>query len=175
MKKLTVAIFVFIFVLLAVDAMAERQLGIGYGTQFRGHTNLSQLEVFYRKSLPYSTQWGEKTEVKTGLEFAGAIIREDVTKSKNAGRLSLMPMVTVSPYKYINFIAGVGVGAVFGETDFPRHKLGGPLCFLAKVGLQLLFTDTFSFEYSYFHQSNGGIYDHNGSLNMHRMAVICHF
>jgi len=175
MQKLTIAILILAIVFLPVELMAEMQLGIGYGKQFRGYTNLEQVEVFYRLSLPYATQWGEKTDVATNLEFAGAIIREDVADSNYAGRFSLMPLVTVSPYKYLNFIAGVGVGAMVGETDFTRHKLGGPFCFLSKIGLLLHLTDAVSLEFTYFHQSNADIYEHNGSLNMHRIAVSYHF
>lgn len=119
--------------------------------------------------------WGETTEVKTGLELAGAIVHEDSSETDDGGRFSLMPQVIITPHKMINFIVGFGAGFMVGETEFTKHNLGGSFCLVSKVGLQFVISDVIGLEYTFFHQSNAGIYDYNASLNMNQVALTFHF
>lgn len=176
MKRLQV-VLVALFILLCATvniASAKLQLGAGYGREFRGNTELEQFEAFLRLPVPYSTQWGE-WDVDTGLELAGAAIHERGADNDDTGRFSLMPYMTLSPNKVIRLMAGIGAGFMAGETDFTDHNLGGSFCFVSKFGVQLVISDLVGLEYTFFHQSNGGIYDYNASLNMNQIALTFHF
>ena len=158
----------------AAPALAETQLGASYGKEFRGNKNLEQIEAFVRFGLPYKSEWGT-VAVRSGLELAGAIIHEDKADNDDAGRFSLMPQIVMSPNEVLHFIAGFGAGFMVGETEFTDHNLGGSFCLLSKVGLQLVLAKTVGLEYTFYHQSNAGIYDYNASLNMHQIALTFHF
>ncbi len=176
MKRLQ-AVIVALFVLLCATvnvASAKIQLGAGYGREFRGNTDLEQFEAFLRLPIPYSTQWGE-WNVDTGLELAGAAINERGAGTDETGRFSLMPYLTLSPHKAIRLMAGLGAGFMAGETEFTDHNLGGSFCLVSKLGLQLVISDTVGLEYTFYHQSNAGIYDYNASLNMNQLALTFHF
>ena len=62
-----------------------------------------------------------------------------------------------------------------GDTEFTDQNLGGEFFWSSKLGLQLLLGSRFGIEYSYYHQSNAGIYEYNASLNMHQLALTLRF
>lgn len=154
---------------------AGGQLGIGYGQEFRGNTDLSQIELFYRMPLSYSRALGEQWKLSTNLEFSGAVLDDNNSDTSSSGMLSLMPQVMLSPNDYLSFLAGLGAGGILGETEFEDHNLGGPFFLSSKVGVQLLLGKHVGLEYNFYHQSNAGIYDYNASLNMHLVALSYKF
>jgi hypothetical protein len=89
---------------------------------------------------------------------------------------SVMPsLVLSSPAGQVDLIAGVGVGWMFGETDFgddgDQHDLGGPFFLQGQVGFRVNVTDKVFVGYRYFHQSNAGIYNHNASVNINQIEL----
>ena len=159
----------------SVASASSGQLGVGYGQELRGNTDISQVELFYRMSLFYQKDLGDVWKLSTALEFAGAVIDDSESETSSTGRLSLMPQMILSPNDMAHFIVGFGSGFMMGETDFEDHNLGGPFFLSSKVGFLLVFGEHFGLVYNYYHQSNAGIYDYNASLNMHHVAVLYKF
>ena len=161
----------------AVSSFAEMstQLGVGYGTQFRGNKDLEQYEVFWRQPLPYKTTLGETWNLATDIEFGAALLRESGSGHTGTGRFSLMPQVILSPHDMVNFIIGFGAGFMAGETEFEDHDLGGAFLLSSKLGVQVVLGEHWGLEYVFYHQSNAGLYDHNASLNMHQLAFAYNF
>ena len=155
--------------------MTPGQLGLGYGKEFRGNTDISQFELFYRHPLSYKKELGDVWKLSTDLEFGGAIIDEKDSENSATGRLSLMPQMMLSPNDTVHFIFGVGTGFMMGETEFTDHNLGGPFFFSARFGFQLILGKHVGLEYSFYHQSNAGIYDYNASLNMNSVSISYKF
>jgi len=169
--------FVIIFIAGASSSFAEMsaQLGVGYGKQFRGNTDLAQYEIFWRQPLPYETTLGDTWNVSTDIELGGALIVESGSDNDGTGRFSIMPQVILSPHDMVNFVFGFGAGFMVGETEFTDHDLGGTFLLNSKVGVQLVFGKHWGLEYTFYHQSNAGIYDHNASLNMNQLAFVYNF
>jgi hypothetical protein len=169
--------FFFIFIAGASSSFAEMstQLGVGYGKQFRGNTDLAQYEIFWRQPLPYETTLGDNWNISTGIEFGAALLRESGSNNDGTGRFSIMPQVILSPHDMVNFIVGVGAGFMEGETDFTDQNLGGAFLINSKVGVQVIFGEHWGLEYTFYHQSNAGIYDHNSGLNMNLLAFVYNF
>lgn len=147
------------------------QLGVGYGKEFRGNTDLSQIELYYRMPLSYQKDLGEVWKLSTDVEFAGAIIDDNDSETSSTGRLSLMPQMVLCPNDSVHFLFGVGLGFMMGETNFYDHNLGGPFFLSAKFGIQCILWDHLGLEYNFYHQSNAGIYEYNASLNMNYVGL----
>lgn len=156
---------------------AENQLGIGYGKEFRGNTDLEQVELFWRYQLPYSKTFADNSHLLLLLEVAGAALqeRDSRTNDDTTLRFSLMPQAVYVPSSRLRMLAGFGAGFMHGNTEFDDHNLGGAFLLLSKLGLQFFVTDWCSIEYDYFHQSNAGIYDKNDSLNMNYISLSFSF
>jgi len=159
----------------SVVSAASGQLGVGYGKELLGNTDISQLELFYRMPLSYQKELGDVWKLSTVLEFGGAIIDDSESETSSTGRLSLMPQMLLSPNDAVHFILGFGSGFMMGETEFDHHNLGGPFFLSSKVGVLFVIAQHFGVEYNYYHQSNAGIYDYNTSLNMHHIALSYQF
>lgn len=170
---------IFISLLFSTGAYSETsetegQLGLGYGKQFFRNTDISQYELFWRQPLPWKKQWSN-IELTTKLEIGGALVAESGSDRSTAGRFSLMPQLHLQSGEMINFILGFGVGFMAGETAFTDHDLGGPFLLASKFGIQFLLGENWGVEYTYYHQSNGGIYEPNASLNMNQLALTYRF
>jgi Lipid A 3-O-deacylase (PagL) len=159
----------------SVVSAASGQLGVGYGKQLLGNTDISQLELFYRMPLSYQKELGDVWKLSTAIEFGGAIIDDSESETSTTGRLSLMPQMLLSPNDAVHFFIGLGSGFMMGETKFEDHDLGGPFFLSSKVGVLFVIAEHFGVEYNYYHQSNGGIYDFNASLNMHHLSLSYRF
>jgi hypothetical protein len=158
----------------SVVAAASGQLGVGYGKAL-GNAEISQFELFYRLPLSYQKDLGDVWKLSTALEFGGAIIDDYDSETSSTGRLSLMPQMVLSPSDTVHFIFGFGPGFMMGETEFDGHNLGGPFFFSSKVGVLFVIAQNLGLEYNYYHQSNAGIYDYNGSLNMLQVTLSYRF
>ncbi|MFT5697735.1 MAG: hypothetical protein ACI8ZB_000589 [Desulforhopalus sp.] len=159
----------------SVASAGQGQLGVGYGKEFRGNTDIAQIELFYRMPLSYQKDLGDVWKLSTALEFAGAVIDDSDSETSSTGRLSVMPQMMLSPNETVHFLVGLGAGAMMGETEFAGHNLGGPVFLSSKIGLQLILGKHFGLEYNFYHQSNAGIYDYNASLNMNYIALSYQF
>jgi len=151
------------------------EVGLGYGREMRGETDLEQYELFGRQSLSYTAEWGDTIKLSSVLEYGAALIHYYGPDDAVTGRFSVMPMVILSLYKNINVLTGIGAGFMVGQTDFGEHELDGPIMFNAKIGLQVLLGESWGVEYTFYHQSNGSIYDNNDSLNMNQLALTFRF
>ena len=147
------------------------ELGLGYGKQFLGNTEIEQYEWNVRAPLPFKWKFCSDLTVFSAVEAAMARLREAHSENDQTARFSLMPQVILNPHPNINFIIGLGTGFMVGGTEFTKHDLGGSLLFSSKVGIQYLLGQHWNVGYVYYHQSNGGIYEHNASLNMHQLAL----
>ncbi|MGW8194587.1 MAG: acyloxyacyl hydrolase [Desulforhopalus sp.] len=173
-------IFSLSFVLIAVVAAStcaatSSQVGFGYGQQFRGNTDILQYEIFWRKSLPYTKNFGDDWQLVTGVEAGFAWLLASPSADSATARFSVMPEAGLRFREHVKCFVGFGAGYMYGETDLPRQNLGGAFLFGSKVGLEVLLSDSWGVEGVYYHQSNGGIYDYNASLNMLQVSLSYHF
>lgn len=159
---------------IAMPAMAV-EIGGTYGREFLHNTDVEQYELFVRVPLPYQKQTDSGWKIASAVEIGAATIREKNSDNDSAGRFSVMPQVSLSPHQNINFFVGLGAGFMVGNTEFTDQDLGGEFLLASKVGLEFLLGEHFKIGYSYYHQSNAGIYEHNSSLNMHQLALSCSF
>lgn len=157
-----------------IPAMAT-EIGGDYGKEFVHNTHVEQYEVFVREPLPFSRQTDAGLKISSAVEISVATIREASSDNDPAGRFSVMPQVFLSPHQNINFFVGLGAGFMVGNTEFTDENLGGAFLFASKLGLQFLLGEHWSLGYSYYHQSNAGIYDHNIGLNLHQLAFSYSF
>lgn len=162
--------------LLCSVAFAENtgQLGLGYGQEFHKNSDISQYEIFWRHNLPYTKQ-ATNWKLRTALEFGAAILDERGSDNSPTGRFSLMPQIHFGSGDVINLIVGLGAGFMAGHTEFTNQDLGGSFFLSSKLGLQLLLGSRWGLEYTFYHQSNAGIYDQNSGLSMHHLAVTLRF
>ena len=174
-SKITLLLLVLGCTVASPGTLPAAEVGFSYGREMRSHTELEQYEIFDRHPLPYTADWGDTVKVSTAVELGAALIHYYGADDAVTGRFSATPMVIVSPLKNFNILAGIGAGFMVGQTEFGKHDLSGPLLFTGKVGLQLLLGEKWGIEYTFFHQSNGSIYDHNDSLNMNQLAVTFRF
>ena len=156
-------------------ATLAAEVGFGYARDIRNSLDLEQYEVFDRLALPYTADWGNLGTLSTAVEFGAALIRYYGDDDAVTGRFSAMPMAVLSPHENINILAGFGAGFMVGQTQFGEHYLDGPILFNAKVGVQLLLSESWGIEYTFYHQSNFSIYEHNNSLNMNQLSVTFRF
>ncbi len=151
------------------------EIGGTYGREFLHNTDVEQYELFVRAPLPYQKQTDSGLKIATAVEIGAATIRERSGDTDSAGRFSVMPQVSLSPHQNLNFFVGLGAGFMVGNTEFTDQNLGGEFLLASKLGLEILLGDHFKIGYSYYHQSNAGIYEYNSSLNMHQLALSCSF
>lgn len=147
------------------------QLGFGYGREFRGNRELHQYELTWRQPLPWKKLVADTLPLSTAIELGMALIDERGSDESPTFRLALMPRATLEVHDNLHLFAGLGPGFMTGETEFTDHNLGGRFCINSKLGVQVLFGERLGLEYSFYHQSNAGIYDYNASLNMHHLAI----
>jgi hypothetical protein len=165
-----------LFSCMAASASAiATEIGVDYGKQFLDNTNLAQYELHIREPLSFARQFESGLKVSSAVEIGMAIVKETESDNDPAGRFSAMPQMILSPHENINFFVGIGAGFMVGNTEFTDHNLGGAALVASKVGIQFLLGGHWGLGYTYYHQSNGGIYDYNASLNMHQLAFTYAF
>ncbi len=174
-KKILVLLFMVCGIVSLPHTLPAAEVGLGYGRETRSQTQLEQYELFDRYPLPYTTDWGDTIQITTVVELAAALIHYYGPDDAVTGRFSATPMVIVSLRHNINILAGIGAGFMVGQTEFGEHDLSGPFLFTGKIGLQILLGENWGVEYTFFHQSNGNMYDSNDSLNMNELAVTFRF
>lgn len=177
MKTIHTFLFYCIFcscVITANPAMST-EVGVGFGQEFRDNTDLQQYEVFIRQPLPFKKEFDSGFQVLSAVEVGAAMLREKGGDSDEGGRILAMPQMILSPHPRVNGIIGFGAGFMFGETRFGDQDLGGDFMLASKIGIQFLLGQHWNVGYVYYHQSNGGIYEHNNGLNMHNIIFSYSF
>lgn len=157
------------------QALATDSLTMGAGFNFRGNTSLRQLTVGLNHELPMTTE-GQGWRIRYSVELEGADIIGDGVDgdTRQTFRLSLMPQAHLWLGEMVRLTAGLGAGFMAGEVEFEDHDLGGPFLLNSKLGAELVM-GSWSVGYTFYHQSNAGIYDNNASLNMNCVGVSFHF
>lgn len=153
----------------------ENQFGFGYGQEFKHNTDISQYEIFYRHPLFFEKDLGLTWKLKSAIEISAALIDEKGSDHSPTTRFSMMPLVVLTPADWIIFTIGLGTGAMVGNTNFTDQNLGGAILFSSKVGLEVIWGSQWALGYTFFHQSNVGIYNHNQGLNINQISIVYYF
>lgn len=156
--------------LLAPHALATESGG-GVGLQLLGNTDLVQYELRIRELLPHATKLAGRFAVSSAVEVSLGVVRESDVANSELGRFAVIPELLVDLHPRLQLLAGLGAGFMGGDGEFTRHDLGGPFFLASKFGCRLPVTATWGLEMLYYHQSNGGLYEHNASLNMPMIGV----
>jgi hypothetical protein len=151
------------------------ELGGSYGREFLHNIHIEQYELFFRAPLPYQKQADSGWKISSVVEIGAATVRETSSDKDSAGRFSVMPQLGFFPHQNINYFMGLGAGFMVGNTEFTDQDLGGEFLLASKLGLEVLVGEHFKIGYSYYQQSNAGIYEHNASLNMDQVALFYAF
>jgi hypothetical protein len=173
-KILWRSVFLLLILVTPATSMAT-EVGGGYSRQLLGNIGLEQYEIFVREPLAYKTSLSDGLQLSSAVEFAMAIIREDDVAHSEVGRFFLMPQLVLKPNDRMHFFAGLGAGFMGGDGEFTKHNLGGSFFLASKLGMRIFFSKDWGLEYGYYHQSNGGMYDYNASLNMLQLAIFLNY
>lgn len=170
-KKLLLIVLTVTFCLLSNAAQADlSKVGLRYGKGFQD-ADFDQYDLFVSMELPWRTEvssgWVLRSEIDV---FLSALTWDGDTAVKP----SVMPNLVLStPGGRVDIIAGLGVGYMFGETDFgddsDQQNLGGPFFLQGQLGFRLNVTDDIFLGYRYYHQSNADIYSENDSVNLNQL------
>lgn len=154
-------------VIVAITGMARSsEIGGSIGLQLLGNTDLVQYEMDIRQPLPHSTTLGGRVKVTSAVEVSLGLARENDVAHSGIGRFALIPELIAELHPRLEILGGIGAGFMGGDGEFTKHNLGGPFFFASKFGLRLPVTPSWGVTLLYYHQSNGGLYEHNSSLNM---------
>lgn len=153
--------------IVAISGMARgSEVGGSVGLQLIGNTDLVQYEMDIRQLLPYSTTLGGRVKVTSAIEMSLGLARENDVAHSEIGRFALIPELIAELHPRLEVLGGIGAGFMGGDGEFTKHNLGGPFFFALKFGVRLPVTPSWGVALLYYHQSNGGLYEHNASLNM---------
>lgn len=142
------------------------EIGGSIGLQLLGNTDLVQYEMEIRQPLPFSTTFGGRVKVASAIEMSLGLVRENGVVHSEIGRFAFIPELIAELHPRLEILAGIGAGFMGGNDEFTKHNLGGPIFFASKIGVRLPVTPSWGVALLYYHQSNGGLYEHNASLNM---------
>ena len=172
-KGLCIVATVF-FCITATTSWAElASVGIGYGKGFRG-TDFKQLNLQFSVDLPLHRLNRNSWVLRSDIEGILSVL---TWGDDTAFKPSIMPNIILSsPGGKLDLLAGIGFGYMIGETTFGGdHDLGGPFFFQSKIGFHIGLTSNTYVGYHYYHQSNGGTYSSNDSVNSNHIEVIWKF
>jgi hypothetical protein len=188
-----IRIVVCVAVLALTPVAMATEVGGGYSRQLLNNTDIEQYEMVVRQPLAFKAELGSSSaqtkrmpsrymaafgwdlRVSSVVEMAMAVIREADTAGPVVGKFAIMPQLVLRPYDRLNWFFGLGAGFMGGDTAFFEHDLGGNFFLASKIGTRLLLGENWGGELVYYHQSNGGIYEHNASLNMCQLAFFYRF
>lgn len=145
-------------------------VGLRYGRSF-GDTDFEQYDLSASLDLPWRKTYSSNWLLRTGLEGMASVLTWD---GDTAFKPSLMTnLLLSSPGGRVDFIVGLGLGVMIGDTEFDDgdHDLGGPFFLQGQAGFRLGLTDNVFIGYRYFHQSNAEIYESNDSVNIHEVEI----
>lgn len=172
MKSLLTALMSVSMTVVATSAMARgSEIGGNFGLQLVGNTDLVQYEMDIRQPLPFSTTLGGRVKVTSAVEVSLGLARENDVAHSELGRFALIPELIAELHPRLEILAGIGAGFMGGDGEFTKHNLGGSFFFASKFGLRLPVTPSWGVALLYYHQSNGGLYEHNASLNMQMVGI----
>lgn len=140
-----------------------------YGKGFRG-TDFDQYDLSATMDLPWQKKCAGDWLLHADVEGILSLL---TWSGDTAVKPSIMPNLIIStPEGLIDFIAGLGLGVMLGDTEFDGdHDLGGAFFFQGQAGFRVNVTDTIFVGYRYYHQSNAGLYNSNDSVNLNQIEV----
>jgi hypothetical protein len=155
----------------AGSGAAETSFGLPYGRGF-GDKEFNQYDLHLNLALPWEKSLSSGWRMHGDLETILSLLELE----EQAFKPSLMSnLVLSSPEGKVDVFFGVGFGAMFGETEFPAEdetfNLGGAFFLQGQAGVRVYMTDHFFAGCRYYHQSNGGIYDYNDSVNLAQVEI----
>ncbi len=144
-------------------------VGVRYGQGFRG-TDFDQYDISATMDLPWQKECPYNWLLHSDIEGILSVLTWD---GDTAVKPSVMPNLILStPGGMVDFIAGLGLGVMFGDTEFDGdHDLGGAFFFQGQAGFRVNVTDNVFVGYRYYHQSNAGIYNSNDSVNLNQVEI----
>ncbi len=170
------AILFFLFLSLPVLSSAapvtQSKIGTSISRELRENRDLQLYEIFYLQ--PFS--WPDSTisdtlRLSSQVEYSVGFLEDTSPGGDSTMRFAVMPRLLFAPSQHLDLILGFGAGYMSGETEYPRHNLGGSFFFQSKVGISIHVTKKLSLGYLFFHQSNAGLYSYNASLNAFQMEI----
>lgn len=170
LTRLYVICFFVVLFQSAAHGGAMEEIGFGYGRELRENRNIAQYELFWRKPLQFSKKLGDEQQLDAALETAAAIVDENGSNNV-AVRFSLMPHLILCPVEDVKFIFGFGTGFMAGDTEFTSQNLGGEFFLASKIGFWFRLAEKWGLNYTFYHQSNAGLYDYNASLNILQLSI----
>lgn len=174
MKKKTYLSLLLIGFLVLVNAsqVSANNIGIRYGNTVN-RISLSLYDLYGSLDLPWSWNLGPGWTMRSDIEGILSILDGDGDSSFNPSIMT--KLIFTSPNKRFDWLAGFGVGALTGSTEFVDHDLGGPLFFQGTLGARFGLTENLFAGLRYYHQSNFSIYDSNDSLNLLQGELVWEF
>jgi len=144
-------------------------VGFRYGHGFDGK-EFDQFDLFLTMDLPWQKTFDGGWMLRSNIEGILGVLTWD---GDTAVKPSIMPnLVLTTPGKKVDFIAGLGLGVMIGDTEFDDdHDLGGAFFLQGQAGFRVHLTERFFLGYRYYHQSNAGIYDNNNSVNLNQIEL----
>lgn len=172
-KRYFCLFFTLLFCLMASVSWAElSRVGLRYGKGFLD-SDFDQYDLYVSMDLPWQTEAPLGWMLRSEIDGILSVLTWD---GDTAVKPSIMPsLVLSSPGRKVDIIAGMGLGWMFGATDFgdgsDRSELGGPFFLQGQLGFRLNVTDKIFVGYRYYHQSNAGIYNENNSVNINQIEL----
>jgi len=167
---IVMAAAVWLFLSAGVAGAELEDIGFRYGHGFDGN-EFDQFDLFLTMDLPWQKTFAGGWMLRSDIEGILGVLTWD---GDTAVKPSVMPnLVLTTPGKKVDFIAGLGLGVMIGDTEFDddEHDLGGPFFFQGQAGFRLHLSERYFLGYRYYHQSNAGIYDSNASVNLNQIEL----
>ncbi|WP_457577765.1 acyloxyacyl hydrolase [Desulfomarina sp.] len=170
------AILFFLFLSLPTLSNASTVAGTKIGTsisrELRENRNLQLYELFFLRPLfRFDSAPFDSLKLSSQVEYSIGFLEDTEAGGDSTMRFAVMPRLLFTPSQYYDLVLGFGAGYMSGETEYPRHNLGGSFFFQSKVGISIHVTKKLSLGYLFFHQSNAGLYSYNASLNTFQMEI----
>ena len=160
--------------MIASSSWAEPgSVGVRYGKGIRGK-GYDQFDLYASKDLSWQRSWPDSWLLRSDVEGILGVLTWD---GDTAVKPSLMSnLILSSPGKKVEFVAGIGLGVMFGDRYLSDdHDLGGPFFLQGQAGFRVSLADDFFVGYRYYHQSNGKIYANNDSVNLNQIEIVRKF
>ena len=150
----------------------QPKIGAGISRELREIRDLQLYEIFYLQPFfQPDSPISDSLKLSTQMEYSLGFLKDTSPGGDSTMRFAIMPRLLFTPSQYFDLIIGFGAGYMSGETEYPRHNLGGSFFFQSKVGISIHVSKKLSLGYLFFHQSNAGLYSYNASLNTFHMEI----
>ena len=165
-------LFLSLPVLSTASTDARPKIGTSISRELRENRDLQLHEVFFLQPFSWpDSSISDSLKLSTQMEYSLGFLEDTSPGGDSTMRFAVMPRLLLTPSPYFDLNLGFGAGYMSGETEYPRHNLGGSFFFQSKVGISIHVTKKLSLGYLFFHQSNAGLYSYNASLNTFQMEI----